>query len=282
MLLHGCAAWAVTFTNDTSISVDNTNYDGLDIAVTNCILTVDGAHSFASLQVLNGGNLTHTFLPSGPLVFPRTVTNEQKVLSTTNAVALSNANVVVATIVVQDLSGLVTYTNNMDYVIGVDANGLTTLLLTGNSAIAEGSTNRVSYVFDVLVAAGLWLTVTGDVFVAQSGTINVDGKGYDGAQGPGAGRTAGSPFSGSGAGHGGYGGQSAGLDGAGTPYDSIQQPVSLGSGGGPGYGGVGGAGGGSVKLVVGGNLRVEGTGPQPMMCGSQPATPIPMMRASGL
>ena len=259
MLLHGCAAWAVTFTNDTSISPDNTNYDGLDIAVTNCTLTVDGAHSFASLQVLNGGNLTHTFLPGGPLVLPLTVTNEQQVLSTTNLASLSNANVVLSTIVVQDLSGLVTYTNDMDYVIGLDTNGMTALLLTSSSAIAEGSTNRVSYVFDVLVAAGLWLTVTGDVFVAQGGTINVDGKGYDGAQGPGAGRFAGIPASGSGAGHGGYGGQSAGLDGTGTPYDSIQQPVLLGSGGGFGYGGVGGAGGGSVKLVVGGNLRVEGT-----------------------
>ena len=32
--------------------------DGLDIAVTNCTLTVDGQHTFASVQVLNGGNLT--------------------------------------------------------------------------------------------------------------------------------------------------------------------------------------------------------------------------------
>ena len=56
----GLTASAVTFTNDTIITFNNTNYDGLDIVVTNCTVTVDGPHSFASLQVLNGGNLTHT------------------------------------------------------------------------------------------------------------------------------------------------------------------------------------------------------------------------------
>ena len=50
---------AVTFTNDSFISFVDTNYDGADIVVTNCTLTVDGAHSFASLQVLAGGNVTH-------------------------------------------------------------------------------------------------------------------------------------------------------------------------------------------------------------------------------
>ena len=49
-----------------------------------------------------------------------------------------------STIVVQDFTGVVTYTNGVDYVIGLDTNGMTTLLLTTNSAIAEGSTNLVS------------------------------------------------------------------------------------------------------------------------------------------
>ena len=65
-------------------------------------------------------------------------------------------------------------------------------------------------------------------------------------------------MSGSGAGHGGYGGQSAALDGVGLANDSLWQPVSLGSGGGSGLGGAGGAGGGSVNLVIGGSLRVDG------------------------
>ncbi len=252
LLLCGLSADAVIFTNDAAISVNNTNYDGEEVVITNCTLTVDGPHSFASLQVLNGGKLTHSFAANGLLENRRIITNEEQVLSATNAAALSNANVVVSTLVVLDISGLVIYTNDVDYVTGPDTNGMMTLLLTTNSAIAEGSTNLVSYdVLDTAVAAGLSLTVTGDVVVAQGGTINVDSKGYGGGLGTGAGRSAGSPSSGSGAGHGGYGGQSGALDGTGTPYGSIQQPLLLGSGGGSGYGGLGGVGGGSVKLIVG-------------------------------
>ena len=220
LLLSALAPRVVTFTNDTLISSYNTNYDGMDVAVTNCTLTVDGVHSFASLQVLNGGNLTHTFVPGGTIYNWLAVTNEPQVLSVTNVATLSNANVMVSSIVVQDSSGLVTYTNDVDYVIGLDTNNLTTLLLTTNSAIVEGSTNLVSYQYlDSTVAAGLSLTVTGDVTVAQGGMINADGRGYGGGSGPGAGRSAGSPLSGSGAGHGGYGGQSAALDGTGPAYD---------------------------------------------------------------
>jgi hypothetical protein len=258
LLLLGLAARAVTFTNDTAINFNDTNYDGMDIVVTNCTLIVDGLHSFASLQVLNGGNLTHSFATNGLLVNLYTVFNEQQVLSLTKAATLSNANVVVSSIVVQDFFGLVTYTNGEDYVIGLDTKGMTTLLLTTNSAIADDSTNLVTYDYLETVAAGLSLIVTGDVTVAQGGTINTDGKGYGGALGPGAGQSAGTPLNGSGAGHGGYGGQSGALAGVGMPNDSIQQPVLLGSGGGRGLGGMGGAGGGSVKLVIGGNLRVDG------------------------
>src|ERR1035437_9869791 len=260
LLLPGLPARAVTFTNNTAISFNNTNYDGADIVGTNCTLTVDGPHAFASLQVLNGANLTHTFAPNGYLNNHFTVTNEPQVLSVTNVATLSNADVVVSSIVVQDFFGLVTYTNGVDYVADTDSAWVTTLLLTTNSAIAEGSTNLVSYQFvGPLVAEGLSLKVAGDVTVAQGGMINTDGKGYAGGAGPGAGRSAGNPLSGSGAGHGGYGGQSGALDGVGMANDSIWQPVSLGSGGGSGLGGVGGTGGGSVNLVIGGNLRVDGT-----------------------
>ena len=67
----------------------------------------------------------------------------------------------------------------------MDDNGTTTLLLTTNSAIVEGSTNLVSYEYqDTSVAGGLSLTVTGDVTVAQGGMINADGNGYCGGRGP--------------------------------------------------------------------------------------------------
>src|SRR5688500_12788267 len=51
---------AIVFTNDLLISSSDTNYDGLDIVVTNCTVTVDGTHAFASLQIRNGGILTHS------------------------------------------------------------------------------------------------------------------------------------------------------------------------------------------------------------------------------
>ncbi|MEI8042293.1 MAG: hypothetical protein WCL11_12855, partial [Verrucomicrobiota bacterium] len=258
-LLPALTARAVTFTSDTLISFNNTNYDGMDVVVTNCTLTVDGAHPFASVQVLNGANLTHSFATNGLIENRWAVTNEPQVLSATNGATLLNSNVIASTVVVQDFSGLMTYTNDVDYALGLDASGRTTILLTTNSAIVEGITNLVSYdVLGTAVAAGLSLAVTGDVCVAQGGAINADGKGYGSALGPGAGRSAGSPLSGSGAGHGGYGGSSVALDGTGSAYDALSQPSIPGSGGGAGSGGAGGAGGGSVKLVIGGNLRVDG------------------------
>jgi hypothetical protein len=259
-LLPALTARAVTFTNDTVIGYRDTNYDGTDIIVTNCTLTVDGPHSFASLQILSGANLTHTYAPGGQMSDVYSVTNEPYVLSATNAATLANSNLIAATIVVQDLTGAVTYTNDVDYLLGMDTNGMTTVLLTPTSAIAEGSTNLVSY--DVLNATfqpALTLAVTGDVAVAVGGMINADSRGYGPGMGPGAGRIAGSPTSGSGAGHGGYGGQSVALDGVGQTYGSLEQPVSLGSGGGTGRGGPGGIGGGSIQLVVGGTMRVDGT-----------------------
>ncbi|HVM50114.1 MAG TPA: carboxypeptidase-like regulatory domain-containing protein [Candidatus Acidoferrum sp.] len=260
LLLPGLAMAAVTFTNNTAINALNTNYDGMDIVVTNCTLTVDGAHSFASLQVLDGANLTHTAAPAGTVDVWASVSNELQVLSATNAATLSNAYVLPGSIVVQDPTGQTNYGLAVDYTLDVDSNGMTTLLLLPNSNIPEGSTNLVSYSYRASeVTGGLSLTVTGDVTVAQGGTINTDGRGYSGGIGPGAGSQAGSPLSGSGGGQGGTGGQSASLASGGFANDSLQQPTYLGSGGGSGSGGLGGTGGGSIKLVVGGTLRVDGT-----------------------
>jgi hypothetical protein len=109
------------------------------------------------------------------------------------------------------------------------------------------------------VAAGLNLTVTGDVEVATSGRINVDARGYGGNLGTGNGGEAGTPMSGGGAGHGGYGGLSSSNAAGGISYGSIEQPTTLGSGGGAGsIGGPGGAGGGAIKLTVSGTVNING------------------------
>src|SRR5262245_22753921 len=59
------SAFAATFTSDTVIGVLNTNYDSADIIVSNCVVTIDGPHSFGSLRIRNGGVVTHTQVTNG-------------------------------------------------------------------------------------------------------------------------------------------------------------------------------------------------------------------------
>ncbi|MGD0411650.1 MAG: hypothetical protein ABSC18_08075 [Verrucomicrobiota bacterium] len=56
---------AATFTTNTTINSGDTTYDGQDIVVSGCTLTVNGPHSFNSLQVISAGILTHTAAASG-------------------------------------------------------------------------------------------------------------------------------------------------------------------------------------------------------------------------
>ncbi len=58
-------AKAITFTNDTAIGAGNTAYDGQEVAVSGCTLTVDGVHSFATLVLAGGAVLTHSPAPAG-------------------------------------------------------------------------------------------------------------------------------------------------------------------------------------------------------------------------
>ena len=51
---------AATFTTAVTISESDTTYDGQDIVVNGATLTVNGAHSFASLLLTNGAVLTHS------------------------------------------------------------------------------------------------------------------------------------------------------------------------------------------------------------------------------
>ncbi len=102
------------------------------------------------------------------------------------------------------------------------------------------------------------LTVLNDVVVESGGWITADGKGYPASSGPGAGLTAGYGSVGSGAGHGGVGGASSQLPGGGT-YGSLEQPLTMGSGGGCGGSGSGSQGGGAILISAGRGLTVNGT-----------------------
>ncbi len=60
LALHTAAAHAAVFTSNTAIGVGDTTYEGQEITVSGCTLTVDGPHAFDSLAVLGGGVVTHT------------------------------------------------------------------------------------------------------------------------------------------------------------------------------------------------------------------------------
>ncbi|HEX5218167.1 MAG TPA: carboxypeptidase-like regulatory domain-containing protein [Verrucomicrobiae bacterium] len=98
-----------------------------------------------------------------------------------------------------------------------------------------------------------------DVNIESGASLAVDGKGYAANQGMGVGQF--STTAGSGAGHGGYGG--SGQPGSGTAlggmyYGSLMSPTTFGSGGRTVGVYPGGAGGGAVRLVVNGNLKLDG------------------------
>src|SRR5205814_1487541 len=98
-LVASTASTAV-FTTDSLIAADNTNYDGQDIVISNCVLTIDSLHNFASFRIAGTGTLTHSFAPATPIY--ASVTNETNVLEGTNATALGNPNVLVSSVVVWD------------------------------------------------------------------------------------------------------------------------------------------------------------------------------------
>ncbi len=103
---------------------------------------------------------------------------------------------------------------------------------------------------------GLTLTVTHDLEIDAGASIDVSGLGFPTDEGPGAGHS--STYYGSGAGHGGVGGDAAEGVPGGETYGSAANPLALGSGGGSGGETAGGTGGGQVSLAVGGTLTVNG------------------------
>ena len=63
--LSGFNACAAMIATHTTIAAADTTYDGQDIVVSNCTLTVNGPHTFASLVLTNNALLTHTPAPNG-------------------------------------------------------------------------------------------------------------------------------------------------------------------------------------------------------------------------
>ena len=59
LVFGGTPAAAATFTTNTLIAVGDMSYDGQDIVVSFCVLTVNGDHAFNSLRAVGGGVVTH-------------------------------------------------------------------------------------------------------------------------------------------------------------------------------------------------------------------------------
>ena len=250
-------ATTTTFTNNTSIGAANSNYDGTDIVITNCTVTMDGPHSFSSLHVAAGGMLTHSFAPGGTVSNLYYVTNEAQILYSTIPVTLVYSNVITASVVISDLTDTNFYTNGQDYLLTSPDGIATQLQRTTNSTIPDGGTVLVSYEGNGTppgtVPGGLNLSIAGNVAVDVNGAINANGAGY--LNGPGAGFYSGS---GSGGGYGGNGGASSSTAIGGSPYGSFLQATNLGSGGGGGITGGNGAGGGLIQIVAGGTVAING------------------------
>src|ERR1041385_2884527 len=129
-------ALAVVFTNDTVISLSNFSYDGTDLVVSNCTLTVDGPHAFASLLVGAGGTVTHTFASSGVISETSFVFDEPQTLVGTNPVTLLSTNVS-SVISVADASQPIFYSQGADWAATI-LNGVAQVQRTTNSTIPDG------------------------------------------------------------------------------------------------------------------------------------------------
>jgi len=65
--------YANVINTDTYIAADDLSYDGQDIIIESCMVTIDGTHSFQSLIIDNGGILTHS---QGVDTFDLTITGD--------------------------------------------------------------------------------------------------------------------------------------------------------------------------------------------------------------
>jgi hypothetical protein len=137
LILIRLPAFATTFTNDTTINANDTNYEGANIIVTNCTVTVDGSHAFSSLLVAAGGMLTHSFSPDGVISNLLSVVDESQVLNGTNPVTLLNSNAISASVLVTDSGSTTIYTNGVDYLLTSPDGILTQLQRTTNSTIPD-------------------------------------------------------------------------------------------------------------------------------------------------
>ena len=256
-------ASAEVFTENTVIGPLDTNYDGQDIVILDCTVTVDGPHTFSSLVLAANGVLTHSVSTNGQFSVAINVTNASYMLSSNTPDELTNSDVF-SPLLVTDPTQTIIYTNGVDYLEINQTNGFniyTEIERTTNSSIPDGGTVLLSYGYYGFVPVGLDLTVTGVVWITSGCEINAGGisSGTGLGFGPGAGSSSiNTFFDGSGGGYGGSGGMSLSNALGGVCYDSPYDPGFPGSSGGASYAGNGGNGGGLVRIFAGDEVEIDG------------------------
>jgi hypothetical protein len=68
----------ITFTSNTTIGCNDVTYDGYDIIVDGCTVTIDGVHEFANMDIINNGVVTHSVGVAG---FDLSVTGDLTIAS---------------------------------------------------------------------------------------------------------------------------------------------------------------------------------------------------------
>jgi len=211
--------------------IDNNNSEGITQLEEN-------NYSFDNLEVLNSA---HFYLPENLSI---------------NNIEINNS-AILESFVTATIDGVQFVMTNESSLIGPDQ-----IFLTVNA-------NILSIQSASKIAANVNID-SENLFLDSTSSIIANGKGYQGGEGPGAGkeaRTKGGSCSGysyisygSGGGYGGIGGKGAyiGCDGeiieGGFFYGSLEEPMDLGSGGGAG----GGSGGGAVRINITNNSTLNG------------------------
>jgi hypothetical protein len=239
----------------TQVAAINQTFDNITING-NAKYVIPADASLTSVNDLVGGG-TGVMINNGSLLIPNTVisgftkfTNNGTISGLPSSVTFSNITFYEnGTLPLTDLtigSGATFEFQDLNPTTPETLANLTILgggLLThqGNSTTQDNTLN---------------LAVTNNLDIQTGGSINVNGRGYESANGPGAGIDAGGY--GSGAGHRSKGGGIFGnANAGGSAYGDPDTPIDLGSGGGPDDG-AGSTGGGAVKLNVNGILTVDG------------------------
>src|SRR2546423_5023519 len=89
ILLAHVSLNAAVFTSDTTLNANDATYDGQSIVISNCTVTIDGAHAFSSLRVASGATLTHSPSTNGLINIMGSATDEPQILTSTNATTLA-------------------------------------------------------------------------------------------------------------------------------------------------------------------------------------------------